>query len=43
MTIFNNKDEHPQIHELWNKGNKIEFKSTNNNKSVALYYAIERG
>jgi len=29
-------------HELYHKGNKIEFKSTNNNKSVTIYYAIDR-
>ena len=43
ITITNNKDEHPHLqHELWNKGNKIEFKSKSNNKSVELQYAVDR-
>ena len=36
ITIINNADEHPIGHELYRKGNKIEFKSTNKNKSVLL-------
>ena len=42
ITIINNKDEHPYGHELFFKGNKIEFKSENTNKSFTLQYAIDR-
>ena len=42
IVITNNADEHEEGHELYEEGNKIEFKSKNNNKSIELKYAIDR-
>ena len=42
IRISDNKEEHPFGHKLYDKGNKIEFKCMNNNKSVELQYALDR-